>query len=49
MPNCTTPGAGVAIPHPCLDAKNITQPTPNTFVVTFEIVYVSGDPKFGRR
>jgi uncharacterized repeat protein (TIGR01451 family) len=49
VPSCTTPGAGVAIPHPCLDAKNITQPTPNTFVVTFEIVYVSGDPKFGRR
>lgn len=49
VPACTTPGAGVAIPHPCVDAKNITQPTPNTFVVTFEIVYISGDPKFGRR
>ena len=49
VPACTTPGAGVAIPSPCVDAKNITQPTPNTFVVTFDIVYTSGDPKFARR
>jgi uncharacterized repeat protein (TIGR01451 family) len=47
--NCTTQGAGVAIPHPCLDAKSISQPSPNTFVVTFKVLYVSGDPKFGRR
>jgi uncharacterized repeat protein (TIGR01451 family) len=47
--NCTTQGAGVAIPHPCLDGKSITQPSPNTFVVTFKVLYVSGDPKFGRR
>ncbi len=49
VPACTTPGAGVAIPHPCVDAKSITQPSPNTFVVSFEVVYISGDPKFGRR
>ena len=40
---------GKAIPHPCVDARSITQPTPNTFVVTFKILYISGDPKFARR
>jgi hypothetical protein len=49
VPTCATPGAGVAIPHPCVDGKNITQPSPNTFVVSFKILYISGDPKFGRR
>jgi uncharacterized repeat protein (TIGR01451 family) len=49
VPACTIPGAGDAIPSPCVDAKDITQPTPNSFVVTFDIVYTSGDPKFARR
>jgi uncharacterized repeat protein (TIGR01451 family) len=46
---CASPGSGVAAPHPCVDARTIAQPTPNSFVVTFEIVYLSGDPRFGRR
>ena len=46
---CTAFGSGVAVPHPCVDARSIVQPTPNSFVVTFEIVYLSGDPSFGRR
>jgi uncharacterized repeat protein (TIGR01451 family) len=49
VPFCDTPGAGVAVPHPCIDGHSITQPTPNNFVVTFDILYVSGDPKFARR
>jgi uncharacterized repeat protein (TIGR01451 family) len=49
VPFCTTLGAGVAVPHPCVDGRTITQPTPNSFVVTFTIRYISGDPKFGRR
>jgi uncharacterized repeat protein (TIGR01451 family) len=49
VPFCSTFGAGVAVPHPCVDARTITQPTPNSFVVTFTIKYVSGDPKFARR
>lgn len=49
VPACTTPNSGNAIPSPCVDTKSIDQPTPNTFVVKFQIVYLSGDPKFGRR
>jgi uncharacterized repeat protein (TIGR01451 family) len=49
VPLCSTFGAGVAIPHPCVDAKTITQPSQNSFVVTFTIKYISGDPKFARR
>jgi uncharacterized repeat protein (TIGR01451 family) len=49
VPFCDTLGAGVAIPSPCVDARSITQPEPNSFVVTFDIVYLSGDPKFARR
>jgi hypothetical protein len=47
VPFCTTPG--IAIPSPCISARTITQPSPNVFKVTFTIVYLSGDPKFGRR
>ncbi len=49
VPTCATPGGGVAAPHPCVDARSITQPTFNSFVVTFEILYLSGDPRFARR
>jgi uncharacterized repeat protein (TIGR01451 family) len=49
VPFCDTLGAGVAIPSPCIDARSISQPTPNNFVVRFTIVYLSGDPKFARR
>jgi uncharacterized repeat protein (TIGR01451 family) len=49
VPICTTPGSGNAFPSPCLDGRSITQPTPNSFVVKFQIVYLSGDPKFARR
>ena len=49
VPACTTPGAGVAVPHPCVDVHAITQPSPNVFVVTFTILYVSGDPHFAKR
>jgi len=49
VPFCTTLGAGIATPHPCVDGHTIVQPTLNSFVVTFEIVYLSGDPVFARR
>jgi uncharacterized repeat protein (TIGR01451 family) len=49
VPFCTTLGGAVAIPHPCVDARSIQQPSPNSFVVTFKILYISGDPKFARR
>ncbi|MEP6625140.1 MAG: hypothetical protein ABJC79_11895, partial [Acidimicrobiia bacterium] len=49
VPTCTTPGSGVAIPHPCVDAHSIAQPTFNSFVVSFEVLYLSGDPRFSRR
>ena len=49
VPACTTAGSGIAVPHPCVDAHSIVQPSPNSFVVSFEIVYISGDPKFARR
>ncbi len=49
VPFCSTLGAGTAIPHPCVDARTIDQPNPNSFVVTFTIRYISGDPKFARR
>jgi uncharacterized repeat protein (TIGR01451 family) len=47
VPFCTTPL--IAIPSPCVSSRAIEQPSMNTFVVTFEVVYLSGDPKFGRR
>jgi uncharacterized repeat protein (TIGR01451 family) len=47
--DCTNPGSGVAAPHPCVDGHTITQPTPNSFLVTFDIVYLSGDPRFALR
>jgi uncharacterized repeat protein (TIGR01451 family) len=46
VPVCPTPG--IATPHPCLSSRGITQPSPNSFLVTFEIVYLSGDPRFAR-
>jgi uncharacterized repeat protein (TIGR01451 family) len=49
VPACTTPGSGVAVPHPCVDGHTITQPSPNSFVVTFDVLYLSGDPKFALR
>ena len=49
VPFCSTVGAGVAVPHPCIDAHTISQPTFNSFVVTFDILYLSGDPTFARR
>jgi len=49
VPTCTTPGSGNAFPSPCVDARTISQPSLGNFVVTFEIVYLSGDPKFARR
>ncbi len=47
VPFCTT--TGIAIPSPCISGRTIQQPSFNVFKVTFEIVYLSGDPKFGRR
>ena len=47
--DCTTQGAGVAVPHPCVDGKTIVQTSPNAFEVTFTIRYLSGDPSYGRR
>ncbi len=49
VPFCSSVGAGVAVPHPCVDAHTIAQPTFNSFVVTFDILYLSGDPTFARR
>jgi uncharacterized repeat protein (TIGR01451 family) len=49
VPFCSTLGAGVANPHPCVDGRTIVQTTPDTYVVTFKILYISGDPKFARR
>ena len=49
VPACTTPLSGVATPHPCVDGHTIVQPTLNSFVVTFDILYLSGDPVFARR
>jgi uncharacterized repeat protein (TIGR01451 family) len=49
VPFCNTPGSGVADPSPCVNAHTITQPTFGSFVVTFDIVYLSGDPSFARR
>jgi uncharacterized repeat protein (TIGR01451 family) len=49
VPSCSTPGGGVAVPHPCVDAKTITQPSPNSFEVAFDVLYISGDPKFALR
>jgi uncharacterized repeat protein (TIGR01451 family) len=46
---CTTQGAGVAVPHPCVDAHTIAEPAFHEYVVTFTIRYISGDPSFGRR
>lgn len=49
VPFYSTLGAGAAIPRPCVDAHTITQPSFNSFVVTFEILYLSGDPRMARR
>jgi uncharacterized repeat protein (TIGR01451 family) len=49
VPFCTTTGAGIAVPAPCVDGRTITQVSPNSFEVTFTILYLSGDPKFARR
>jgi uncharacterized repeat protein (TIGR01451 family) len=47
--DCAAPGSGNATPHPCVDAHTITQPSSNSFVVTFDILYLSGDPRFAKR
>ena len=49
VPFCTSLGSGTAAPSPCVDARSITQPTFGSFVVTFEVLYLSGDPKFALR
>ena len=49
VPFCPTPGAGIATPHPCVDARTVQEPSFGTFILTFEIVYLSGDPTFARR
>jgi uncharacterized repeat protein (TIGR01451 family) len=49
VPDCTTPGAGSAIPSPCVDSRDLVETSLNTYVVTFDIVYLSGDPSFGKR
>jgi uncharacterized repeat protein (TIGR01451 family) len=49
VPLCDVQGSGIASPHACVDGHTITQPTPNSFVVTFEILYLSGDPRMARR
>ena len=46
--DCTSPGSGSAIPSPCVDSRDLVETTLNTYVVTFDIVYVSGDPSFGK-
>ena len=35
--------------YACIDGHTITQPTLNHFVVSFEFLYLSGDPSSGRR
>lgn len=48
VPRCSS--AGIATPHPCVDgAPNIVDNGNFTYTVTFEILYLSGDPKFARR
>jgi len=49
VPFCALPGGGIALPSPCVNGRSIDQPTFNSFVVGFEILYLSGDPKFARR
>jgi uncharacterized repeat protein (TIGR01451 family) len=49
VPWCNILGGGVAVPHPCVNQRAIVQPSPNSFLVGFEILYISGDPKFARR
>jgi uncharacterized repeat protein (TIGR01451 family) len=50
VPFCTAfPNGGNAIPHPCVDARTIDDPTPGNYVVTFTILYISGDPRFAKR
>ena len=50
VPYCDTLHAGVAIPHPCVDSRSISEPILGVlYVVSFEIVYLSGDPSFGRK
>ena len=44
-----TQGSGIATPHPCVDGHTISQPTLNSFVVTFDLLYLSGDPRFSLR
>ena len=46
---CATQGSGIATPHPCVDGHTISQPTLNSFVVTFDLLYLSGDPRFSLR
>jgi uncharacterized repeat protein (TIGR01451 family) len=47
--DCAVPGAGVAVPHPCVDGHTIDDPAFHEYVVTFTIRYISGDPSFGKR
>ncbi|MGZ4676003.1 MAG: DUF11 domain-containing protein [Acidimicrobiia bacterium] len=49
VPACTNPGTGVAAPHPCIDAHTITEPSFGSYEVRFQILYLSGDPKFALR
>jgi uncharacterized repeat protein (TIGR01451 family) len=48
IPDCP-PTPRVAADYACLSGRAITQPTPNHFVVSFTILYLSGDPTGGRR
>lgn len=40
--------SGIASPSPCIDRRNITVDE-NIYTVTFEVLYLSGDPRFARR
>ena len=48
VPDCA-PTPRVATDYACIDGHTITQPSLNHFVVSFEFLYLSGDPGAGRR
>jgi uncharacterized repeat protein (TIGR01451 family) len=50
VPSCDTLHAGVANPSPCVDGRTISEPIlGEKYIVSFDINYLSGDPKFGTR
>ena len=49
VPNCTT--HDIAVPHPCVNSRHLDEVPfhSGNYVVSIEIIYLSGDPSYGHK